>query len=271
MFSSTSRTALNVLLVSLYFFSCLFIFMSIWHGGSHSPQQAFKSQKCWILTWYRRIIWLWWICFLSKCFAIFKKKGIMTFSYCGCCPFLFVTSQYQLHADTTRASWAALLLWILLWFQKCRVCVCSALNLPLHMSYCCLWVCVRTLILCMSSTVWKQWDKIWNHREKLFCIQRPGFPGAVLFPQYLAPVRISKGGHHPAVLSSCMYSLTLWILFSWKPGCQLLVWDFLKILRVRLSLPSYNLSFLEMLSVSCGKTEKQHADVGSGMFSVSGK
>lgn len=38
----------------------------------------------------------------------------------GCCPSLFVASQYLLHADMTT-SWVVVLLKILLWSQKCRI------------------------------------------------------------------------------------------------------------------------------------------------------
>lgn len=33
----------------------------------------------------------------------------------------------------------------------------------------------------------------------MLCIQRPGFPGIVLFSQYLTMVRIFQGRHHPEV------------------------------------------------------------------------
>ena len=42
-------------------------------------------------------------------------------------------------------------------------------------------------------------------------------------------------------------------------------------LRVGLSLPLNNWSFLELLSVFCRKPEKRHVDIGSGMFCVSAK
>lgn len=174
------------------------------------------------------MIQLWWKCFLSQCFATLKikKKELCSFHFVvGCCPFLFVTSQYQLHADTARASWAAVLLRILLWFRKC-VCTEPATSQELLLP---LGLCKDlNSALCMSSTACKQWDKIWNHRKKLFCIQRPGFPGAVLFPQYPSAVRVSRGGHHPAAALILHAVFNIVNTHSWKSGCQLLIWDFFK-------------------------------------------
>lgn len=159
-----------------------------------------------------------------------KRNGIMKLSYC-CLLSIFICD------FTTAAS---------CWYDQSKISSCSPTNFSMvsKVQGLCLLstepVTSQELLLllglckdlnstlCMSSTIWQQLDKIWNHREKLFCIQRPGFPGAVLFPQHLSVVRISKGGHHPALLSSCIQSLTLWILISWKPGCQLLVWDIKK-------------------------------------------
>lgn len=156
-----------------------------------------------------------------------KRNGIMKLSYC-CLLSIFICG------FTIAAS---------CWYDQSKISSCSPTNFAMVskvQSLCLLSTEPATSqelllllglckdlnsTLCMSSTVWQQKDKIWNHRENLFCVQRPGFPGAVLFPQYLGVVRFSKGGHHPALLSSCMQSLTLWILISWKPGCQLLVWD----------------------------------------------
>ena len=112
-----------------------------------------------------------------------------------------MASQYLLHADMTPTS-SVVVLKILLWFQKCGVCVGSALNLLIYSSYCWSHVCVGTLTLpCAYPPQSGSRDKASGSTEQNCSVSKvsPGFPGIVLCSQWLTSVRIFQGRHYQAV------------------------------------------------------------------------
>lgn len=106
----------------------------------------------------------------------------------------------------------------------------------------------------------------------MLCTQRPGFPGVAIFfsisncGQHFQKRTSPISCYHKACrLKSCRCSvLEDLAVNSWTE-------IFKGMFRVSLSLSLHHLSFLELLNVFCRKPEKQHVDVGSGMFCVSCK